>query len=259
MFWPGEKTYGLTHEQLKTAGRQLCVEFSYSTAEERLGNILELDDRPLTEPRPSDKRSVGCCRDFALMLTSILRHKGIPARVRTGVALYFVADEGNLIEDHYVTEHWNASESRWQPTDPQIDDVQRPAVDPNLDVVDLSAGAFLTGWQLVDALRSGKVEPNKVGFPPLNTGLTYGRNKLFADFASLTGHELPVHAWWGLGDPRSVEPDDAELMDRMIELLQGIDRNDPMALQEALKLSEIHQRLRKLDNYVVPVYTSPLC
>ncbi len=112
--------------RFEEADRRLCDEFSFSAAEERLTSILKLDDRPLSEPRSADRRSVGCCRDYALMLVSILRHRGIPAHVRMGVALYFVSSEGTLIEDHYMTEHWNPEEERWQLTDPQIDDVQRP-------------------------------------------------------------------------------------------------------------------------------------
>jgi hypothetical protein len=71
MFWIGEKTYGITYERLKAADRRICVEFSCSSAEERLRNIVDLDNRPLSEPRESNSRSVGCCRDYALMLVSI--------------------------------------------------------------------------------------------------------------------------------------------------------------------------------------------
>jgi len=258
MFWIAEDTYGLTHHQLKEAARKLCVEFSFSTMEERLGSILALDDRPLTEPRDAFHRSVGCCRDFALMLCSILRCKGVPARVRTGVALYFVAPEGRLIEDHYIAEHWNESENRWQMSDTQIDDVQRPAIENGLDTIDLPRNVFLTGHQLVEALRDGRV-PETVGFPPGNAGSTYGRNKLFADFVGMTGHELPVHAWWGLGEPKSIAPGDDELMERMIELLKGLDANDPGALSEALELGSTHPRLKKPVGYSVPTYRSPLC
>jgi hypothetical protein len=259
MFWIGEQTYGITHDQLKAHGRRICVEFSYSTMEERLTNILDLDDRPLGEPRDPFHRSVGCCRDFALMLTSILRHKGIPARVRTGVALYFVAPEGRLIEDHYVTEHWDAAGGCWQLTDPQIDDVQRPAIADGLDTTDLPRDVFLTGWELYEGLRAGRI-PEQVGFPPRNAGFTYGRNKVFADFVGLTGRELPVHSWWGVGDPlQESEPGDDELVDRMIEIMQRIDRDDPAALQEALELTATHPRLVMPDGYVVPTYESPLC
>jgi len=258
MFWIGEQTCGITYERLKASGRQLCEEFSLSTAEERLAGILALDDRPLSEPRSVDRRSIGCCRDYALMLASVLRHRGIPARVRTGVALYFISSEGHLIEDHYITEHWNVATKRWQRTDPQIDDVQRHAVDEGLNTMDLPDDVFLTGWQLLEAVRAERV-PESVGFPPRNAGLTYGRNKLFADFASLTGYELPVHAWWGLGEPDSVAPGDDALMDEMIALVQGIERNDASALANAIHLMRAHPRLRMPDGYAVPTYRSSLC
>jgi hypothetical protein len=250
LFWIREATYGITLAQLKASGRHLCEEFGYSTIEERLRSIVALQDSPLAEARPAALRSVGCCRDFALLLVSILRHKGIPARVRTGIALYL---DPNRPEDHYVTEFWNAAARRWQMADPQIDDVQRKAMRLTVDTTDLAPGSFLTGWQLLDAMRSGTLQnADRVGFPPANAGLMYGRNKLFADFASVTGREIPVHAWWGIGKPESVEHGDDALLNRMISLSRGIDLNDPAALDEALRLAATHPRLRMPDGYLVP-------
>jgi hypothetical protein len=152
-----------------------------------------------------------------------------------------------------MTEFWNAVKHRWQMADPQIDDVQRKAMRLTVDTTDLPPGSFLTGWQLLDALRSGRLaDPDRVGFPPANAGLTYGRNKLFADFVSLTGREIPVHAWWGTGEPACAESGDNALLNRMIVLLQGIDLNDPAALDEAPHLAETHPRLRRPDDYVIP-------
>jgi len=256
MYWIGEQTYGVTHDQLKAAGRKLCVEFSCESAEERLRNVLDLDDRPLIEPRDSMHRSVGCCRDFALMLVSILRHKGVPARVRTGVAPYLIPD-GDRADDHYVTEYWDAE--AWWMADAQVDDLQRKAMRIDFDTSRFSLDRFLTGWQLVEALRRGQIAPNNVGFPPINVGLTYGRSKLFADFVGVTGHEMPVHAWWGIGEPKSIEPGDETLIDRMIETLRGIDANDPAALTDAIELASTHPRLRMPDGYKTPTYTSPIC
>jgi len=54
-------------------------------ADRQLARILELHDAPLSEARPPEKKVVGTCRDFAALLTSIMRHKGIPARMRVGV------------------------------------------------------------------------------------------------------------------------------------------------------------------------------
>ena len=258
MFWIGEETYGLTHRDLKGAGRKLCVEFSLSTMAERLASIVALDTHPLSEPRDVHHRSVGCCRDYALMLCSILRHRRIPARVRTGVALYFVAPEGRLIEDHYITEYWNDATQQWRLVDPQIDEIQRPAIEPDLDTGNLPRDVFLTGHELVEALQVERV-PQSVGFPPVNAGFTYGRNKLFADFVGLTSHELPVHAWWGLGEPGSVEPGDDGLIAQLVKIMRGIDANDPAALTAALELASTHPRLAKPVEYVVPLYQSPLC
>jgi len=257
IFWISKTNYGLDLEQLKAAGRDLSAEFTDSTLEDRLDTLLALDPRPLVEPRDPSHRSVGCCRDFALLLASILRHRGIPARVRTGVARYFRHEGHPLIEDHYVTEHWNGDEHRWQLTDPQIDDVQRPTIDSNVDPVDLPEDAFLTARRLHAAIVAGTVPAEKVGFPPVNVGLTYARNKIFADFLSVTGLELPVHASWGLGDPHQDDPEDAALVQEMLRLLRGIDRNEPEALSEALCLAHTHPRIRRPTGYRVPSWHWP--
>ena len=55
-----------------------------------LDNIHRLEDAPLQPPQgPADKRAVGVCRHFSLMLCSVLRSKGLPARIRCGFAPYF--------------------------------------------------------------------------------------------------------------------------------------------------------------------------
>ena len=57
-------------------------EVELRTIPRRLARTLELDDRPLTQARPLDKRLVGNCRDFSTLLCAILRHQGVPARAR---------------------------------------------------------------------------------------------------------------------------------------------------------------------------------
>jgi hypothetical protein len=55
-----------------------------------LGRILELDDRPLAATRSPDSRLVGNCRDHTILLCSMLRHQGVPARARCGFGAYFL-------------------------------------------------------------------------------------------------------------------------------------------------------------------------
>ena len=56
----------------------------------KLARIKELADWPLAVPRPPEKKLVGNCRDFSVMLCAILRHQGVPARARCGFGTYFI-------------------------------------------------------------------------------------------------------------------------------------------------------------------------
>jgi hypothetical protein len=82
-FWISEENYRASIETLKKQ-RHLIYEYNLRSMEDILEVIVKLDERPLTEHRPADKRVIGNSRDFALFLTSVLRRQGIPARVRRG-------------------------------------------------------------------------------------------------------------------------------------------------------------------------------
>ena len=110
IFWA--KHYGISlSEERKT-------EVQLRTIERRLARTLELDPHPLTETRPPEKKIVGNCRDFSVLLVSILRHQGIPARARCGFSAYFFP---NHFEDHWVAEYWNSEQQRWMLVDAQLD------------------------------------------------------------------------------------------------------------------------------------------
>jgi len=107
------------------AGRSLYgtppaeVDFSRRTTlalARRLDLILAADPRPLSEARAPFQRSVGTCRDFALMLCAVLREQGTPARLRCGFADYL---GGGRFRDHWVCEY--GQPARWD-----RDTIQRP-------------------------------------------------------------------------------------------------------------------------------------
>lgn len=257
LFWIGPESCGFTLDQLKTMGRRPCQEFSVGPIADRLAALRKMDGKPLSASRPAEDRSIGCCRDFALLLTSMLRHKGIPARVRTGVARYLRPGE-DYLEDHYITEFWNAGQEKWQLVDPQIDAFQRVAMKIDFDTTDIERSRFITGTALLPVLRAGEIKPEHVGFPPVNAGLTYGRNKLFHDFLNLVGQEIRVYAWWGIGDPKQpIRPEDDLLLDRMIELAEGIESNNPDALGAAIELAASDDRLVRPADYSPGEWSAP--
>jgi len=63
----------------------------------RLEQLLTIDPRPLTIARPGASRALATCRDFALMTCAVLRHHGVPARLRCGFGRYFA---GHSFDDH---------------------------------------------------------------------------------------------------------------------------------------------------------------
>jgi hypothetical protein len=63
----------------------------------KLAHIQTLYSGALTEARTMERRLVGNCRDFAVMLCAMLRYQGVPARARCGFGTYFLPGH---YEDH---------------------------------------------------------------------------------------------------------------------------------------------------------------
>ncbi len=100
------------HVKLSVSQRE--EQFLRSMAQ-MLERISEIDDSTLTVPRDPMHRLVGNCRDHAVFLISMLRHQGIPARLRVGFASYLAPNKN---EDHWITEYWHAQQKRWILVDP---------------------------------------------------------------------------------------------------------------------------------------------
>jgi hypothetical protein len=155
----------------------------------QLAHILELDNSPLITARPLEKRLVGTCRDYAALLTSFLRHKGIPARMRVGFATYFTPGR---YEDHYLCQYWNKSENRWILVDAQLDDFQCRALKISFDPCDLPEGLFWPGGKAWHQCRQGQVDPETFGIFDIQ-GLWFIGCDLIFDALAL--NKIESHPW----------------------------------------------------------------
>jgi Transglutaminase-like superfamily len=126
---------------------------------DRLAFILERDARPLTIRRPPALRTVGTCRDFALMLCAFLRSKGIAARVRCGFADYL----SDGWEDHWVCEYWDRETQGWHLSDAQLDEILKEKCRVEFDPSDTPRHQFMTAGQAWTACRAGKRDPDRFG------------------------------------------------------------------------------------------------
>jgi hypothetical protein len=168
--------------------------------ERMLDRLLALDGRPLSVPRPPDKRLVGVCHHHVLLLLALLRAKGVPARARCGFGSYF---NPPYFEDHWVCEYWKTAASRWALADPQFDEVWRTKAKIEHDVLDVPRDRFLIAGDAWARCRSGQADPSKFGIFQGNLrGLWFIAGNLVRDVAALNKMELLPWDQWG-AMPRS--------------------------------------------------------
>ena len=182
--------------------------FGFAIAEDRMRNdaetryvdeilklIVERTDAPLATPRGYADRFVGICRDFALLLCSFLRAKGIPARIRSGFADYFTEDGFHV--DHVVTEYWDA-ERGWLFADSQVTEGHTVDFDP----MDVPRDRFLVAGKAWQQIRAGKAEPKTFGLilPDVQLiGEWFVAGNIRLDLAALNKVETLLWDLWGIG------------------------------------------------------------
>ncbi len=210
IFWA--ERYGLKLSDERKGEVQL------RTLERRLARTLELDPRPLRQARPLEKKIVGNCRDFTVLLVSILRHQGIPARARCGFGAYFVP---NHYEDHWVAEYWDQLRQRWVLVDAQLDTFQCEALQIPFDPLNVPREQFIVGGRAWQMCRNEGADPDSFGIFDMK-GLGFVRGDFIRDVAALNKVELlPWDCWGIIEKPDLNDPADLAFLDRLGELTCG--------------------------------------
>lgn len=202
--------YGVDIPRDRVDSEQQC-----RTVVEILDSILDLHDGTLAEARPPQLRAVGTCRNFALLLCSILRTRGIAARLRCGFAPYFREDR---YEDHWICEYWSDEGSYWVRVDPQLDAVQREALAIGFDPLDIPVDDYLYAGEVWVMCRRGRVDPDRCGIVDLS-GLGFIKGNIVRDILALNRIEaMPWDTGWGIlsaGISEEIERDELGYIDRL--------------------------------------------
>jgi len=180
-------------DMTKVPRTSLCYENDlYPTAQAMLSELLRRDENYSVNRRIEDKLHV-CCREQAILLASILKAKGIPARVRSGFAEYVNSYEKRA-GDHWITEYYNAKEEKWTLVDADMyfnDDILKEYnIDFNL--LDIPREKFIFGAEAYLGLRENKLKPEQIYYSssPLTIGIAAAIHGLFYDFHSLMNDEI---------------------------------------------------------------------
>jgi hypothetical protein len=181
---------------VKFSPDQLKDQGIHSVAQ-RLTHIHLLDERSLTVTRSLAKRIAAQCDRFATLCCSMLRHRGVPARVRGGFAVYLASP--TLYYNHWICEYWNAAEQGWVLVDPQLDEVQCTAHEYTFDPCNIPRTQFLTVDYVWQQCRAGRADPQHYGFDQMR-GMEYIGGQLVLNLAALNKVELPPWGWQAIAE-----------------------------------------------------------
>lgn len=125
------------------------------------------------------------CRGQTLLLTSILKAKGIPARARSGFAPYIYCDGVNY--DHWITEYYNKLEDRWI-----LVDADECLSDLKFNPYDIPKSNFIFGAEAYLGIRNKKYKKEQLYYAsdPATLGLKAAVRALFYDFHALMNNEI---------------------------------------------------------------------
>jgi excinuclease ABC subunit A len=217
---PWEDVYGLD------TPRERHREIYLRTVPEMLRRILELNPSSLTMKRQPEKRKVSLCRDFAVLLVSMLRHQGVPARVRVGFAGYYRAEIPRYW-DHRIAEYWNRELKRWVLVDAMTEEPIRERLRFKIDPLNVDRNSqFLLAGDVWQKCRAGKAKPQEFGDSPDDLGLPPIRYALLQDFDYLNKNELVgFDAWHELiSKPENeVTEEERRLLDEIAEITCHVD------------------------------------
>jgi len=189
---------------------------SIPTVEGMLRELLLRDNRGLESSRKPQNRLVVACVHHSLLLASLLRHKGIPVRIRAGNAKY-IGDDKRVRITHVICEVWNAHNNEWF------------LVDPDRNKIDFDRQEFEFACETWQKLRDERIE-RKYYFSRYKSVDQAAAHLVWLDLNYLVKAEEP---YWN--DPplvlkiknsiNDISAGELHLLDRTARLLEDPDHN----------------------------------
>jgi len=193
----------------------------YPTVNSILEGFISFDSRGIVNSRKPEHRLVLGCRHNAILLASIMKYRGTPARVRYGHVNYL---RPGFNMSHTICEIWNDRDKRWM------------LVDPSTNMIDFSSEDFDFSNELWLKLQNKEIDPKQYGFPGRYTGLVSIVGKISPDLAALLGTEYPVNQYapileYAFQEDEILSSKHIELLNKLSDLMNSIDASTIPKLQ----------------------------
>ena len=199
--------------------------FSYPGVKSILEGLISYDSAGLTKERKPEHRLVLGCQQNAILLASILKYRGIPARVRCGHVTYLIPD---FHTSHTICEVWNEYKNRWM------------LVDPSMDRIDFSHEEFDFSYDVWLQMQNGEIDPSQYGIPHRYSGFVSIVAKVNTDLASVLGTEYPINQYapmldYAFENEDQLTAEHIKTLNRISELMKSVDAHSFSELQEIYK------------------------
>ena len=194
----------------------------YPTVKSVLEGLYSYDSRGLVKDRKPEDRLILICRHNAILLASILKYRGIPARVRGGYATYIIP---NFHTGHAICEVWNENDKRWM------------LVDPSMDMIDFSREKFDFGNESWLKMQKEEIDPNLYGIPGRGTGLVSIVAIFCTDLAMVLGTENTIYQYapildFAFEEDKQLSVEHIETINKICKLMKTLDTDNLSKLQD---------------------------
>ncbi|KWU01413.1 hypothetical protein APQ14_06820 [Vibrio toranzoniae] len=231
-------SYWLEHYGVEVDPSKKLTEMQTRYAKYLVSLAMLKSDEPSHVFKKPSHRVVSICRDFSLLVCSILRSKGVPARLRSGFATYLVQ---NHFEDHWVCQYWDKGKG-WVAADAQLDDIHHQILKFEFDPCDVPSSKFIVAGQAWKLCRENLESADNFGFRDFK-GLPFIKGSLVRDLYALSKFEM--HTWdtgWGIL-PKFISPISGEyeltLLDELADVSCSSDSSKALKLVESCKEIEL--------------------
>jgi hypothetical protein len=158
-----------------------CEDDILQTAAAMTAELFRLDNKGFTLERRVENKIVVTCRYVSVLLSALLKAKGIPCRSRSGFAPYI--KEG-LSLDHWINQYWDEPRSKWVTFDADSLGGDERQYDIPHEGFDWAADTWLS-------IRQHKTEGNEFLYAGGESSLKAVIRAVFYDFHALMNNEMP--------------------------------------------------------------------
>ena len=201
--------------------RMRCEDDIFLTAVSMTAELFRLDNRGFTIDRKTEHKLVVTCRYVSVLMSAILKAKGIPCRSRSGFAPYFDENESG---DHWINQYWDNHRGQWITFDA---DGFFSKEELGFDQYDIPTNKFDWAADTWLAIRQGKVNGDRFVYAGGLKALKAAVRAVFYDFHSLMNNEISYKFQPAYIDEKFDMLTERELckIDELCELMRNPDEN----------------------------------